>query len=155
MNDLNAVRPLFIFMKLLKNHADSETSLGDQRSDTEQRHLSPVSGRATGLGGDRCLLNFQLFLHIETSVEKPEKEKCHTFYGWLHQKGESFATCSVDDQGEEMVCWMMFVTISVRVSGCPHQLRLLGPCIQRQVGFFFLVSLCSIHNVVIRESIFF
>lgn len=122
MNDLNAVRPLFIFMKLLKNHADSETSLGDQRSDTEQRHLSPVSGRATGLGEDRCLLNFQLFLHIETSVEKPEKEKCHTFYGWLHQKGESFATCSVDDQGEEMVCWMMFVTISVRVSGCPHQL---------------------------------
>lgn len=69
-------------MKLLKNHADSETNLGDQRSDIEQRHLSPVCGKAAGLGGDRfSLLNFQLFLHTETSVEKPEREKCHTFYG--------------------------------------------------------------------------
>lgn len=98
-------------MKLLKNHADSETNLGDQRSDIERRHLSLVCGKAAGLGGDRCLLNFQLFLRAETSVEKPEREKCHTFYGWLHQKGGSFATCSVDDQGGEIVCWIMFIRV--------------------------------------------
>lgn len=93
-------------MKLVKNHADSETSLGDQRltSDIEQKHLSPLCGKAARLGGDRCLLNFQLFLHAEPFVEKPEREKCHTFCRWLHQKGGSFATCSVDDQGGEIVC---------------------------------------------------
>lgn len=62
-------------MKLLKNRADSETSLGDQRSDIEQMPLSSVCGEAAGLGEDGCLLNFQLFLHTETFVEKPESEK--------------------------------------------------------------------------------
>lgn len=124
-------------MKLLKNHVDSETSLGEQRSDKEQRHLSPVCGKAAGLGGDRRLLNFQLFLHTETFVEKTEREKCHTFYRWLNQKGGSFATCSVDDQGGEIGDWMMFVTISIRVSGCP-QLPVLcwGHGSTREVGFW-------------------
>lgn len=76
-------------MKLLKNHVDSETNVGDQRSDIEQRHLSPVCGKVARLGADRCLLNFQLFLHTETFVEKLEREKCHIFYRWLNQKGGS------------------------------------------------------------------
>lgn len=57
----------------------------------------PLCGKAARLGGDGCLLNFQLSLHTETFVEKPEREKCHTFYRWLHQESGSFATCSVDN----------------------------------------------------------
>lgn len=96
-----------------------------------------MCGKAAGLGGDRHLLNFQLFLHTETFLEKPEREKCHTFYRWQSQKGGSFATWCVDDQGGEMVGWMILVTISVRVSGCP-QLPVLcwGHGSTREVGFW-------------------